>query len=400
MVEKVLSAVKNFAITVVVATLLFGVTAYFVCGFLVQTMSPVLDGTSINDGLPDVLTPGQSLNDGDSTASDESGPGEDAPENPFSPGSEPEENPVEGESFNILFIGSDYAGETQKTTGNEYGLLGTYHETSADTIVLVRIDKERKEFTFTAIPSNMKVYVNGSMMTAGTLYNRYGTEFLVDKVTALTGIQIDYYAIVDVIGLPKLMETIGSVSFNVPQDIYLIDDRYMAGTSIDDSNRANAQLVLKAGMQEITSKNVLPLLRFSDYADGMDGKTATYLSFLQAVVAKMTDLSNLTRAAELYQQMSGMIETNFTLADLTANLDLIFTYAKYGGTNLAYPGLTRVEDGVSYFVPDTIEAISMFKNYRRETVKASSGETASASDEGAAPSANGTGGVAAPSVLN
>jgi Transcriptional regulator len=428
-----LSALKNFAITFLVAAILFGVTASLVCGFILNTVTPFIDGVVPNDGLESVF---------DKQTDDPT-----VTENPDDPGGDEEKTePIEGTSFNILIVGTNYypeifedyvldkadeyiikvhedyleylkeleenppeteplpepepepepeidesllgeeelaalyalreeeaaakeAEERERERKKDMGFLKrNYDRITADTITLVRIDKEARQCTFTTIPSNTQIYVNNAFTTIGTLYYKYGIDYLVNKITAITGLGIDFYSIINVTETPKIIEALEGVEFSVPEDIYLLNGKYKSGTSLEtEENPEGAELIIKSGVREITPENVIPLLAFGDYTDGAAGKTNAHLAFLKAVFEKMTDPAKIDGAEELYTTILEAVHSTFTIEDLIAEIELVFAYGDFESVNLMYPGKVRPSDSV--FVPDTRAAFNLFKPYRGDSHK-------------------------------
>jgi len=426
-----LSALKNFAITFLVAAILFGVTASLVCGFILNTVTPFIDGVAPGDGLDSVF---EKQGDDDPSETGDN-PDDTSAENL---------SPIEGTSFNVLIVATDYspeifedyvlekadeyilrihedyleyleelkenppepvpepesepepeideslldeeeladlyaqraeaeaaaeAEERERDRKKDMGFLKkNYDRISANTITLLRVDKEARQCTFTAIPSNMQIYVNNAFTTVGTLYYKYGIEYLVDKITAITGLGIDFYSIINITETPKIIEVLEGVEFSVPEDIYLFNEKYRAGTSIEgEEGFENAELILKSGFREITPENVIPFLSFNDYSDGTTGRTNTHLAFLKVVLEKMTDPSNINAAEELHEKLLEAVQTTFTLENLTKEIELVFAYSTFESVNLPYPGRIRPSDGV--FIPDTRSAVNMFKDYRGDSHK-------------------------------
>ena len=88
------------------------------------------------------------------------------------------------------------------------------------------------------------------------------------------------------------------------------------------------------------------------------------VDFIKAIASKLTSSLYLEKAASVFSSVVGYAETNFTLEDLTNNLDLIFSYSSFNKIDLAYPGVTKTENDIYYFVPSYTEAITKFREYR------------------------------------
>ena len=162
-----LSAVKNFAITFAASALIFGIIAYFVAG-------AVENGITAAGNDTDMVTGSET---GDNAAvdfvyvTDENGEAvtdeNGLPVTEVKKDEPPVVDDIKGNSFNMLLVGTDY----QPAVLDDYDLTA-YNENvsgfkvkertiNADTIVLIRVDKELKSFIFLPIPSNTQVFVSG-----------------------------------------------------------------------------------------------------------------------------------------------------------------------------------------------------------------------------------------------
>ena len=56
-------------------------------------------------------------------------------------------------------------------------------------------------------------------MKLGDVYAERGVEYLCGKVSGLTGLEIDYYASLDVGSIASVVDKIGGVSYYIPEDM-------------------------------------------------------------------------------------------------------------------------------------------------------------------------------------
>ena len=175
-----LSAVKNFAITLIVSLLVFGTIAFFVAPAIEQGMTMGGKSTESTDDSGESKLP-----DGYVYVTDDSGATvTDANGNPITEPAPTNGEDVKGKSFNILLLGNDY----QPDVLTDYNLSGMNAEIdgfkikertiNVDTIILIRVDKEKGQLIFLTIPSNTQVYVSGGNTTLSALYSKYGLDYL------------------------------------------------------------------------------------------------------------------------------------------------------------------------------------------------------------------------------
>lgn len=350
-----LSAVKNFAITLVVSLLVFGTIAFFVAPAIESGMSMGGKNTEDTEDGGDSKLP-----DGYVYVTDDSGAV--VTDSNGNPVTEPEpvggDSDIKGQSFNILLLGNDY----QPGVLSDYDLSGKNAEIegfkikertiNVDTIILIRVDKEKGQFVFLPIPSNTQVFVSGGNTTLSALYSKYGLDYMCQKVRALTGLNIDYYVSMSIPNLISALGAIGDISYMVPTDMYYKDEEQ------------SLTINLKKGQQTLTPAQALQLLRYNSYPDGNISRMATGVDFLKAILDKLSSESYKDKAQSVYNSIIGYADTNFTVDDLQSNLELLFSYQKFEKVDLSYPGVTRSEGDSYYFVPSYTDAIESLRKYR------------------------------------
>lgn len=375
------SAVKNFILTFILALVIFGLIASMVVGLVVGSLQGAIGSDDTGESTSSVIT-------------DVNGDIIDIkPEN-------------DGNSFNILLIGTDfrpsefidydpevlkslYGIEPKKapvsktpsglssvprksgiiSDGSGGGNNGTptddgklvfdggfysfkYRTVEADTIILMRVDKERGHISYTAFPTDACININGKYVKLSDIYGKYGISFLSDKLRALTGIVIDKYAEISMEKFPKLIDSLGGVEFYVPCNMNY------------DDYAGNVHIHLSAGRRKLTGDQALQVLMFKNYDDSATTRETTTISFIKAFMSAAVSNSNYTSAASIFADVSSMINTNFTAADFMNNLDLIF---KYAGTQFEISVQTKriSYNGSTILIIDEERTLNSFSQYRR-----------------------------------
>ena len=228
-----LSAFKNFLITFLVAALIFGIVGYFTAGFVSGIVSSILDGEK--DHLEEIIN-----NTPENTEKD------DKPEDP-----DPDLKVPDGDSFTFVIIGTDYRPDIYKDyyhtyaeldelaggytdPGSTVGILGTSRRTvNATWIVLVRADKENREYVSCYISPETRVGTPSGDSTLGDVYGRYGTTVLCSYIEAMTRLEVDHSFVIDGINGIDFLSSMGSVKISVDSDIYAGTKYHMsASTSV------------------------------------------------------------------------------------------------------------------------------------------------------------------------
>ncbi len=333
-----LSALRNFLLTFLIAALIFGGLAYLIVGFVLSTLTDVTVPSTEPDDTIRLTLP----EDTDPPTTDVPPP--------------PDEEPIVGETFNILLVGSDYQPDIFDDYHYEENYTGTgfpdkrSRKYGADMLILVRVDKTARKFIFCPIPRTTRVLVDGLNTQIGDVYAAKNMEFLCGKVAGLTGLEINYWATLDVGGIADVVNALGGVTYYVPENMEYEDEEQ--GLVIN----------LKKGTTNLNGEKAAQLLRYAGY--GTNSRMNTAVDFLKAMLAKLTNISNLSKAPDFYRAATRTVKTNFTSDDFMNNLDLIFAYSKFEAVTITYPGSTKMTEGVTYFEPALTNAMSLFSQYK------------------------------------
>lgn len=377
-----LSAFKNFLLTFVIASVIFGVIAYFATIFLKDTMNDILEH-SPNAGLDDILHQNPSAPPPVDTET--SGP----------PVVDPPVIDLDGESFNLLFVISDYQPEVYSDyapnnaylesviSGYDPGtdqFLKEYRPVTASTMVLFRGDKELGEFVVTPVSSILQVGTPADEMLLGETYGYYGetedpsgVSFILGKLGYLTGLSIDSYISVNVTELADVLLSIGPVVVDLPCSVYYDGEQYFtvlpAGTAAADGTLPEGTtLIFSPGNQVITPENSSALFLLSErYEDDVFNKqTILY----RLMTAYMTELASLpeTGIVDLFNNMmtASLLKTNLTGERMAKQADLVKMFGEFTVKQLNYPVKMAGTAGaaLTHTVADHNAALSAFKAYR------------------------------------
>lgn len=341
-----LAGFRNFLLTFIISLVIFGVIAFFVVNMVLDSVGV---GAVIGNNRDPIQTGGEDFvsDNGNDALID-----------------------LDGNSFNMLFVGLDYAPDIfydyyDPSTVSELikydsgkipgGLVtdGEYRRISADTILLVCVSKERKEFAFTAISPGTIINRDGGTVCLSDIFENEGTDSFIDSVHRLVGLPIDRSAFVSLKEFPKIIDIIEGIDFNVPCNMMY------------DDNKGGLHINISEGVQHLDGEKSLQVLRFNKYEGTSNSRLKTTVNFARAVMNKMTDPKYITKAAALFREAEKMIVTDFTAADLSSNLDLIFSYPDFTSVSIELPGTYSTIDGRLCFIPNTNACLNTMAPYKR-----------------------------------
>jgi len=219
-----------------------------------------------------------------------------------------------GSAMNLLIVGIDSRDDLTEEQLAELN-AGTDSGTNTDTMMLVHVPADGSNASFVSFPRDSWVDIPGygeAKLNAAYAYGMQdaatgateeqqrsaGARLLVQTISQLTGLQIDHYAEVDLLGFFNLTSVVGGVEVNLCQ-------------AVDDSQWSGA--VFPAGVQTISGADAVKFVRQRHNI----GKTSTDFDrirrqqvFLAGVLRKMLSdevLLNPAKQQELVQAAAGSL---------------------------------------------------------------------------------------------
>ncbi|MBK5225822.1 MAG: LCP family protein, partial [Thermoleophilia bacterium] len=170
---------------------------------------------------------------------------------------------------NILFLGSDQRpGENAR----------------ADTIMLMRVNGQKKTISQLSIPRDTLVDIPGygDEDKINSAYVWGGPALMAKTVEGLTGLPIHHYVELDFSGFPAIVDTLGGVDIDVPKTI---DSQYPQGLDW-------TQVHFDAGPQHMSGERALVYVRVR-YSDDDFQRMGRQQQFVEALQKKASNPFNL-----------------------------------------------------------------------------------------------------------
>lgn len=228
----------------------------------------------------------------------------------------------------------------------------------SDTIIVASYDPKTQKASLLSIPRDTFTGTNKSSAKyyhkINALYN-YGEtpEKTVEAVNEITGLNIQYYILVDTEALIKLVDTIGGLEFDVPIDM-----------NYDDSTQ-DLHIHLSAGYQKLNGKQVEGLVRFRHNNDwtsyspnyGIEdhGRSRTQRNVVIALANQTLKFKNITEISNIIDILKEYVDTNL---DLNAIKDYLPYATQMNMDNVKVgmlPGYDDIVNGIWFFFYDEEE---------------------------------------------
>lgn len=242
-----------------------------------------------------------------------------------------------------------------------YCLLLGKSQNLTDTIILASYDPKTQEAAMLSIPRDTFIGKSKSTATAWDKINavyQTGPENVLEDVRNLTGIDVQYYLMVDTEALKVLVDEIGGVTFNVP-----IDMKY-------DDRKQNLHINLKAGEQLLDGDKAEQVVRFRHNNNGTTypasygiediGRMRTQREFLKALAKQTLVPENITKIPDFIDIAKNYVETNL---DFDSIKDYVPYAVNFNMDNLKtdkLPGIAEVANGVWIY--------SVYENEAKEVI--------------------------------
>lgn len=195
----------------------------------------------------------------------------------------------EGPTDEELYPDDGYNGDMPTVSGDRkegvytFLLVGTDKDDgNTDTIMVVSYDTVNQDINIMSIPRDTMINASWDIKKINSVYSRYsdGIGALKKRVKNLIGFQPDFYVKVDLSMFVELVDLIGGVEFDVPQDMDY-EDQWQ-----------DLYIHLKKGVQVLDGDKAMQLVRFRRYAEGDIKRVEVQQNFMKALIKECLSFGN------------------------------------------------------------------------------------------------------------
>lgn len=224
----------------------------------------------------------------------------------------------DGKPVSILLLGTDT------------GELGRNYKGRTDSMMLVTINPTEKETKMVSIPRDTLVSIDGATppfpQKINAAYETGSAAASIQTVQNWLNIPIDYYALVNMGGLEKVVDKIGGIKVESPLTFDFNPDTARADAGNLYSFTEGSTSFTHTGEDGVThnydSMDGKAALAFSRmrYADGDGdyGRQARQRLVLEAIMHKVASNPQLLLSADFLAAMSDSAQTDLTFGDMTS----------------------------------------------------------------------------------
>ncbi|MCP0887511.1 LCP family protein [Ligilactobacillus sp. WILCCON 0076] len=220
--------------------------------------------------------------------------------------------------------------------GTDTGDLGRTDKGRTDTIIIATINPSTKRVTLTSIPRDLQVKVSGSSDSYDKINAAYtigGVSSSIKTIQNTLHIPIDFYVLVNMGGLKKIVNAIGGVTITPTLTF-----------SYDSVSVTKGKKVTLNGSKALAYSR----MRYSDPL-GDYGRQKRQRQIITAIIKKSMSVSTLSSYKKLLATLEDNMKTDLTYNDI---LTIISEYKDAGKTIKSYTlqGEDATINGVSYQV--------------------------------------------------
>lgn len=225
------------------------------------------------------------------------------------------------DGFNILLLGTDAGGRR------------------TDTIMLVSFNKKTGEIATSSIPRDTRVKIGKNHQKINSALPIGGLDMLIEAVSEVTGAPIHYYAKVNFEGFRNVVDILGGVEFDVPQDMHYEDPAQ------------DLYIDLKKGVQLLNGDRAEQLCRYRRYPEADVARTRVQQQFIKAMIEQKMKPSNVFKLPAVMKEVGTQVASNFTFEDFCGILPSLLKVKGDKIVSYPMPGGGKTIGGASYFLP-------------------------------------------------
>ncbi len=234
------------------------------------------------------------------------------------------EKPTDVEKrVNLLIVGND-----------------SYSQVS-DALFLMSVDPLEDKIDVIPVPSSSLVSLNGTKTALANVYRAGGIQILIEKVTEIIPVPIDYYAAMDFQAFRHIVDCAGGVDIDVPFDMNYYD------------SKVNYKISLRKGPVHLDGKKAEMFIRYIPENNEQNiTRETNQKTFFKEFVSQKLNGDITYKFPDLFTKVLPYVTSDITISDLPRFLSLLKVLKGCEINTKSLSGVYRMMDNQRYFVPD------------------------------------------------
>lgn len=242
--------------------------------------------------------------------------------------------------------------ESRKKDFFTFVLCGTDSgDSRTDTIMVASYDIANKKISVISVPRDTMLNVTWGVKKINSAYALDGIEGLKEALKGVLGFDIDYYAVVNLDAFKEIVDAIGGVRFDVPEDMYYEDPTQ------------DLLINLKEGEQILSGEKAMELIRYRSYAMGDIKRVSVQQAFIKAVFAQTLKVGNITKVNDLANIFTKYMKTDLATGNLIWLGEKMLGVKSEDIFTMTLPGTTGSYNGGSYWFLDAQKTLETVNKY-------------------------------------
>ncbi len=226
-----------------------------------------------------------------------------------------------------------------------------------DTMMLVYVNAVSGELNLLSIPRDTLVNASYSVPKLNACYGvngggEEGMEALMDKVEAIIGFRPDGYVLTNLDAFIDLVDLMGGVEFEVPQDMYYNDPAQ------------DLYIDLKAGLQTLNGEQAMGLVRYrSGYATADVQRMSVQRDFVSAAIDQWASLKSIPKLPQALALVQSSLTTDLSTGNIVWLAGALFRANPENMVTETLSGSGCWWNGGSYYALDPAGVAEMVNTY-------------------------------------
>ena len=216
----------------------------------------------------------------------------------------------------------------------------------SDTLMLAAVDEEHGRAALLSIPRDTRIEVGSyGYDKINHAYAFGGHEMTLASVSALVGVPITHYIMVDTSSFERIVDAVGGVDIDVEKRMYYEDPWDDDGGLVID---------LAPGEQHMNGAQAIKYVRYRD-GEGDIGRIGRQQHFMRALLAQLLSPQVLPRLATVVDEVKNAVDTDLTTRQLLTLATRLKDMEAGGVSMQMVAGTPAYLGDVSYWIPDFVE---------------------------------------------
>ncbi|MBN2351766.1 MAG: LCP family protein [Spirochaetales bacterium] len=231
-----------------------------------------------------------------------------------------------------------------------YLLLGR-NEKNTDTMILVRADERTKSIILVSLPRDL--YYRGRKINH---LNEKGGDYCAREISAVTGVPVEKYALIDIYSLIAVIDALGGVDIDLPYDV--VDPSYRV-----KENGVWRTLAYPRGRYHLSGVQALRLIRSRGTSSDFQRSHRQEL-ILGALFTKLKKRcgGNLEASLSVFAALSSYVTTNLSPLEIARDFVSFKDYAIRGSYVVDTTNILRATYLGIYLLPEEEQARRLEEN--------------------------------------